>query len=278
MTDLTVIIVNWNTRELLQGCLRSLYQHTHGISYKVIVVDNASSDGSHEMVAREFPEAHLIRNHENLGFSRANNQALYLASSRYLLLLNSDTALQDNAFNKMVKFMDTHLDAGLAGTRLLNPDGSRQYSCDVFPRRPFRMLFDKIRDRFFPPKQGGWQERMASWDFHGNFLVDYVIGAVLLIRRETFEQIGVLDEGFFMYAEDIDYCYRAAQTGWQTYYLGSLGIYHYNRGSSEKTPEQTSHLRNMRDRSLQRFYQKHYGALNSFLFSLITRLKRWTLL
>ena len=276
MTDLTVIIVNWNTRELLQNCLRSVFQHTRGISYQVIVVDNASSDGSPEMVEKEFPEVQLIHNHENLGFSRANNQALRLALSRYLLLLNSDTVLCDNALKGMVEFMDAHPDAGIVGTRLLNPDGSRQYSCDLFPRRPFRMLSDKIRDRFFPVNQGGWQERMANWDFHGNFLVDYVIGAVLLIRRDTVERIGMLDEGFFMYAEDIDWCYRAEQAGWKNYYVGSIGIYHYNRGSSEKNPEQASRLRKMRDQSLERFYRKHYGALNGFLFGLVVKMKRQT--
>ena len=273
MTDLTLIIINWNTRVLLRDCLASVFRHTNGISYQVIVVDNASSDGSPDMVEKEFPEVRLIRNKENLGFSRANNQALRLASSRYLLLLNSDTALQDNAFKGMVEFMDTHPKAGIAGTRLLNPDGSRQYSCDLFPRRPFRMLFDKIRDHFSPRKQGGWQQRMAGWDFHGNFLVDYVIGAVLLMRCETFEQIGLLDEKFFMYAEDIDWCYRTALAGWQTYYLGSIGIYHYNRGSSQKTPEQASRLQKLRTQSLQQFYRKHYGLLDSFLFSLIVRLK-----
>ncbi|PID57162.1 glycosyl transferase family 2 [candidate division KSB3 bacterium] len=274
MTDLTVIIVNWNTRRLLHGCLTSVFRHTSGISCQVTVVDNASSDGSPDMVAKAFPDVRLIRNQENLGFSRANNQALCSASSRYFLLLNSDTALQDNAFKEIVAFMDAHSNAGISGTRLLNSDGSRQYSCDLFPRRPLTILFDKIRDRFFPSLSGGWQDRMSAWDFRQDFLVDYVIGAVLCIRRETFEQIGLLDERFFMYAEDIDWCFRAARAGWQTYYLGSISISHYNRGSSQKTPGQALRLQQMRTHSLRKFYRKHYGLLDSVLFSLIVCLKK----
>ena len=134
MTDLTVIIVNWNTRELLQGCLRSIYQHTSGMSYHVIVVDNASSDGSPDIGGSGISESAAHSQRDNLGFSSANNQALRVASSRYFLLLNSDTALQENAFKHMLEFMDAHPDAGLAGTRLLNPDGSGSIPVTPFPQ------------------------------------------------------------------------------------------------------------------------------------------------
>ena len=265
MKDLSIIIVNWNTCDLLQQCLSSLFERTHQATYEVFVVDNGSSDGSIDMVSQHFPTVLLIQNQENFGFAKANNQALRLFSGRYALLLNSDTVITDHALTDMVAFMDTHPSAGIAGTRLLNPDGSRQYSCDDFPRKPLIMVRDKLRDTLFPGNQANWEHREERRDFNSNFAIDYVIGAVLLIRRETLNQIGLLDEQFFMYTEDIDWCYRAALTGWQTYYLGTISIYHHNRGSSEKTLTLSSNLEKLRNDSLQKFYQKHYGTLSALI-------------
>lgn len=274
MTDLSIIIVNWNTRELLRRCLASIYRHSAGLEFAVWVVDNASTDGSAEMAAREFPQARLIRNQENVGFSRANNQALRQAEGRYLLLLNSDTVLQENALRQMVAFMDAHPTVGIAGSRLLNADGTWQPSCDLFPRKPFAMLRDKLADALFPGTPVKWEDRMRQWNARDNFPVDYVIGAVLMIRRETFAQIGGLDERFFMYAEDIDWCYRAARAGWATHYVGTAAIVHLNRGSSEPTPQQAERLRRLRDQSLLAWYGKHYGRLNAWLMRLVFLLKR----
>ncbi|GAK49310.1 glycosyl transferase family 2 [Candidatus Moduliflexus flocculans] len=254
MTDVAVIIVNWNTRELLRQCLASAYQQTSGIAFEVWVIDNASSDGSAEMVAQEFPQTRLIRNAENVGFAKANNQALRRASARYYLLLNSDTALRDNAIAQMVAFLDTQPTVGIAGTRLLNSDGSWQASFDNFPRTPLDMLRDKLNSS----RRMRWENRLLCRDVSTNFAVDYLIGAVFMIRRETIEQIGLLDETFFMYAEDIDWCYRAAQAGWQAYYLGEFAVFHHNRGSSQKSPEQARQLQRLRDESLLRFYRKHH--------------------
>jgi GT2 family glycosyltransferase len=270
MTDVAVIIVNWDTRELLRGCLASVYQHTSGILFETWVVDNGSSDGSAEMVAQQFPQAHLIRNQENVGFSKANNQALRQASARYLLLLNSDTALRDNVLPQMVAFLDAQPSVGIAGTRLLNSDGSWQASCDYFPRAPFAMLRDKIS----ASRRMRWKNRMTRRDVSTNFAIDYIIGAVLMIRRDTMQQIGLLDEEFFMYAEDIDWCYRAAQAGWVMYYLGELAVYHHNRGSSQKSPEQAQRLQRLRDDSLLRFYRKHYGNITAWMMCGIFLLKQ----
>jgi len=216
MTDLAVIIVNWNTRDLLRKCLASLYHYTNGISYDVFVVDNASSDGSPEMVTQEFPSVRLIRNYENVGFSKANNQAIRLISSRYVLLLNSDTDWQVTCLNSMVGFMDTHLSVGICSTKLLNPDGTRQYSCDLFPRTLLRLLSDKFLDRCCP---GNGLHDRESW----------LSGITIAILRLTILSGCVInpspDSGadwlagwtIFMYAEDIDWCYRAALAGWETY-------------------------------------------------------------
>lgn len=267
MRDISVIIVNWNTRELLQTCLRSIVTYTPGTTnYEIIVVDNGSTDGSPEMVVQCFPDVTLIRNRDNLGFAKANNQAIEVSTGRYIVLLNSDTELSSDALTAMISFMDAHPSAGMCGTKLLNADGTRQYSCDLFPRKPLRMVREKLRDTLKSSHDSNsWRNRMAAWDFDSNFVIDYVIGAVLLIRRGALEQIGMLDERFFMYAEDIDWCYRAFLKGWQTYYLGTISIYHYNRGSSEKSPELSARLHTLRRKSLLHFYRKHYGKVNALL-------------
>ena len=275
MPDLSIVIVNWNTRDLLQQCLRSLYPAPSDITYEVVVVDNGSIDGSSDMVSQEFPAVHLIRNSENFGFSTANNQAIKQTSGRYVLLLNSDTKVPEKALQQMVTFMDTHPEAGIMGTRLRNPDGSHQYSCDYFPRTPVQLLVEKILDLCIPGNHLTRQGKMRSWDYASDAPVDYVIGAVLMIRRNTLEQIGLLDEQFFMYAEDIDWCYRADLAGWKTYYAGSISVDHYNRGSSEQTPEQARQLRQLRTKSLLKFYHKHYGRLATWLLQGIITMKTY---
>jgi len=240
--------------------------HTANVTYEIFVVDNASSDGSVEMVEQEFPAVHLIKNQENLGFSKANNQALVKASGRCLLLLNSDTRITNNAFYQMMQFMEMHPSIGMAGPQLLNPDDSHQYSCDYFPRHPFTLLRDSILDHWHPHNSITRTGKMRNWDYSKNFSVDYLIGAVLLVRGETFKQIGGLDEQFFMYAEDIDWCYRSVQAGWQNYYLGETFVYHYNRGSSEKTAELAQRLTRLRTNSLVKFYKKHYGSMATWFF------------
>jgi GT2 family glycosyltransferase len=274
MLDLSVVIVNWNTCDLLRTCLSSLYRFMEGIAYDVFVVDNASSDGSPDMVTQEFPAVHIIRNTENVGFSKANNQALRLTSSRYVLLLNSDTELRSPALPEIVSFMDQHPSVGICGTKLLHADGTWQYSCDVFPRKPMILLRDKLANLCLPGNSFTREGKMVRWDYHNNFPVDYVIGAVLCIRGETLVQIGLLDEQSFMYAEDIDWCYRARLAGWEVDYVGTISIYHYNKGSSAKSPELSTHLHRMREQSLLQFYKKHYGVLAACTLNVLMFCKR----
>ncbi|MBD3307451.1 glycosyltransferase [candidate division KSB3 bacterium] len=280
MVDISVVIVNWNTNALLQRCLESLRRYALSeeegeFAVELWVVDNGSSDGSPEMVAQQFPTVRLIRNEANLGFAQANNLALPHTTGRYMLLLNSDTELQSGVLQEMVTFMVQHPAVGIAGPKLLNPDGTPQYSCDAFPRRPFTLLRDKLGKILFQGKtRSGERERMAPESADEPVAVDYVIGAALLIRRETYEQIGGLDERFFMYAEDIDWCYRAAQAGWSTAYVGNVSLYHLNRGSSDASPELAARLARLRATSLLQFYRKHYGVLSALLMQVILFFKR----
>ena len=275
MPDLSVIIVNWNTRKLLRQCLNSIKRWTHALTYEIVVVDNGSADGSPEMVTREFPRIHLIRNQNNVGFARANNQAISHTSGRSVLLLNSDTALQENSCKAMVDFMDAHPPVGLAGARLVNPDGTHQESCDLFPRRPWQLARDKLLDAWKPANAATRTGQRARWQYTRNFAVEYVTGAALMIRRKTLEDIGGLDERFFMYAEDIDWCYRAAAAGWQVYYLGTVSLIHSNRGSSQASPELAARLEKLRRDSLLQWYRKHYGYIAYLLMKIVMAVKRW---
>ncbi len=221
----------------------------------MIVVDNASTDGSPDLVATEFPGVRLIRNTENVGFARANNQGLRAAQGRYLLLLNSDTEVQGNSLADMVRYLDEHPDVGVVGGSLRNADGSRQVAADAFPLRPWDMAWQRIVDFVWPANTLTRRGRMSLWSYEAPLEVDWVLGAALMIRRTTMLQVGLLSERFFMYAEDLEWCYRVKQAGWKLVHLPDAAIYHIGGGSSRRASMQ----QRMHDRSLVGFYQLHYG-------------------
>ena len=261
--DLSVVIVNWNTRELLANCLQSLEETVRDLSVEMWVVDNGSVDGSVAMVQERFPHAHIIVNSENVGFVRANNQAIARCRGRYVLLLNSDTKVLTGALDEMVHFMDAHCGAGVAGTRLLNPDGTFQASHSPFPTlwREFLMLSGLgrrlVRPRY--PSYGPGVEEGARQ-------VDYLEGACLLARRKAIEQVGVLDERIFMYAEDVDWCYRFAQAGWEVWYLPQVTIVHYGGQSSRQWQ---GRMEAELYRSRVYFFRKHYGSIRYQLLEML---------
>ncbi len=272
--DLSIIIVNWNTRELLAQCLQSLEDTIRDISFKVWVVDNGSSDGSVAMVRERFPRVHIIANEENVGFVRANNQALPHCQGRYVLLLNSDTQVLPGSLNKTVQFMDEHPRAGIMGVRLLNPDGTFQASYTPFPTlwREFLILSGLGRWLVRPtfPSYGPQVERGAQ------HIEGYLEGAYLMARREAVDEVGGLDEHIFMYAEDVDWCYRFYQAGWEVWYLPDAPIIHYGGQSSKK---RRGRMEAELYRSRIYFFRKHYGLVQSQLLRtliyLITPVK-WT--
>ena len=229
--DISIIIVNWNTKELLLDCLTSVYATTAGLSIETIVVDNGSHDGSGQAVQDRFPQAHLIQNTENRGFAKANNQALARTTGRYALLLNSDALLTEGALNQLVSFMDTTPEAGIAAGQYLNEDGSKQNSFDNFPTLATELLNKTLLRVLFPntypSKKKEYREPME---------VDSVIGACMVVRAEAIKEIGPLDEDYFFFLEETDWCFRMHRAGWKIYHLPHINVYHLQGKSKEKNP------------------------------------------
>lgn len=281
MRDVTVIIVSWNTREILRRCLHSIYDQTKSVQFDVIVVDNGSTDGSAEMVRSEFPRVILVCNAENRGFAAANNEGIRRARSRYILLINSDTIVLSAAIDKTVAFADANPRAALVGCRILNADGTWQPSCYLFPSvlNLFLLAFglSKLcpRNRFFG------RERMVWWQGRSQRRVDMIKGCFMLARQQAIEQVGLMDEEFFLYAEDADWCYRFAEAGWQIIFTPEAEIVHISEASSSLNADQ----RMLRlHRGILRFLRKHRGPVHELASRLVLslfyalRIPYWVLL
>lgn len=256
--DLCVIIVNWNTRDTLADCLCSL-RSVEGLEFETIVVDNASTDGSAEMVRQRFPEVALIENVENVGFARGSNQGILQSRGRYLLLLNSDTEVYPDALAAMTAFMERHAQAGACGPVLLNGDGTLQVSCHptLTPAREFwRLTFlDQL-----------WRRAtydQASWDRKTPRQVEVIKGACLLLRRKALDQVGPLDDDYFMYTEEMDLCYRLASAGWELWWVPQAVVTHYGEASSRQATE-TMYVQLYR--SKVQFHRKFGGARRAAWF------------
>jgi GT2 family glycosyltransferase len=254
--DVSVIIVNWNTKDLLRDCLSSVYERAGDVDYEIIVVDNASTDGSAEMVKSVFKHVILIENPDNRGFARANNQGMAVAKGRYVLLLNSDTVVLDNAIANTVRFADAHPRAAVTGCRVLNPDGTVQLTCFMFPSVLNMLLSSTYLYKLFPKNRFFGRERMTWWDRSDERQVDVVTGCFMLVRREAIDQVGMMDERFFMYAEETDWCYRFRQSGWEVLFAPVGRIIHFGgQSASQKPVAMIVQLR----LSILRFIRKHYG-------------------
>jgi hypothetical protein len=255
--DVTVSIVSYNTRDLLRECLRSIYEESKSVAFEVFVVDNDSRDGSAEMVEREFPAVNLIRSPENVGFARGNNMALRKAGGRYFLLLNPDTRLVNDAIGRLVEYMDGHPRVGGAGSMLLEEDRSVQTVCRKFSRVRHEVgELMPILNRF----RMEWLSRdylPGQFDYRSTGETDYVQGACLIVRREAAEEVGLLDERFFMYSEEEDWCFRLKRAGWKVMYVPDAVIVHY-RGMS--TRQRSNDMLQELYRSKLKFFAKNYGA------------------
>jgi len=252
---LSVIIVNYNVRLLLEECIKSLEKALDGIEGDVFVVDNNSSDGSVEYIRERFPEVHLIANKENSGFARANNQAIRQTDAEYILLLNPDTVVFENTLRGCLDFMDAHPEAGGAGVRMLTREGDAAPESRRAVPTPWVAFL----------KMTGLTRRYymshLPWDKPGR--IEVVSGAFCLLRHKALDQIGLLDEDFFMYGEDIDLSFRLLKGGWQNWYL-PYDIIHYKGESTQKSSFRYVHVFYQ---AMLIFFRKHYAHL-SFLVSL----------
>jgi hypothetical protein len=254
--DLSISIVNWNTRDLLDDCLKSAKKSCAEIDHEIIVVDNSSSDGSADMVADKYPDVDLVRSRINLGFATANNVAFKHSRGRYFLLLNSDTIVLDDALPAMVSFMDDHPDAGAAGCKLLNQDGSLQRSCSPFPSL-MTELFDALYlSKLFPKSRVFGSYAMSYWGFNETREVDFAGGSCLILRRDAVKEVGLMDESFFMYTEEADWCCRLKQKGWKVYFYPGAQIVHLGGESSK---QYGSDIGLMLYSSRNQFLRKHRG-------------------
>ena len=262
LLEVSIIIVNWNTRDILRNCLRSIYEQTNEIDFEVIIVDNASTDGSVEMVKRDFPQAALIENMENRGFAAANNQGLKISKGRYVLLLNSDTVILDNAITKTVTFADSHPEAAVVGCRVLNPDKTLQFTCFMFPSLLNMFLSSTYLYKLFPRSKFFGREQMTWWDRNDIREVDVVTGCFMLVRKKAIEQVGMMDEQFFMYAEETDWCYRFKEAGWKVFFAPVAEIIHFGGQSSRQVREEMLIRLKL---SILRFMRKHSSLLKYLL-------------
>jgi GT2 family glycosyltransferase len=266
MVDISIVMVNWNTKHLLLQSLGSIYQTSKKMKIKVWVVDNGSSDGSVTAVREKFPVVLLIENENNLGFAKAVNQGLRKASGRYVLLLNPDTQVKPGAIEQLVSFMNAHPDVGIAGAQLFNADGSKQNSIANFPSLATELLNKNFLRWLFPGTFPG-KER----DYPEPIEVDSVIGACMMVRRETVEQVGLLDENYFLFLEETDWCYRMKKVDWKIYHVPQAEVYHF-QGKSAETVKKEARIEFYRSR--YHFFKKNRGSLQWFilLIGLLIRL------
>ncbi|PID60883.1 MAG: glycosyl transferase [Ignavibacteriae bacterium] len=258
MIDLSIIIVNYNVKEFLINLLESIKPAVKNISSEIIVVDNNSDDNSISLVNKKFPSVITIENKENIGFGKANNQALEIAKGKYLLLINPDTIVKENTFSVMIDFMKKNLDVGLAGCKVLNPDGSLQLAC----RRSFPgpwVSFTKIAglSKIFPNSRIFAKYNLTYLDENKNYEVDAISGSFMFLRKKVYDKVGGFDPDFFMYGEDLDLCYRVQKAGHKVFYLSETEIIHYKGESTKRSKiDETKIFYN----AMHLFVKKHFSS------------------
>ncbi len=266
MTDLGIIIVNWNTRDLLRKCLQTVEASQGDFAYRVVIVDNASTDGSADMVRDEFPQVEVIASEVNGGFSYGNNLGLRRLgyrdigdvdpdAPRYALLLNPDTEVPPESLYNMVRFMDSRPDVGMAGPKLLLADGSLDLACRrSFPTPKVAFYHFSGLAKRFPKSKRFARYNMTFADIDAELEVDSVVGAYMQVRKEAIANAGLLDETYFMYGEDLDWAYRVKHAGWKVVYHPEVTVWHIKRAASRKSPRAQFEFY----RAMLIFYRRHY--------------------
>ena len=259
--DVSVVVVNWNTCGILRDCLYSVFEQTKNIDYEVIVIDNASTDGSVEMVKKDFPQVTLIENSENRGFATANNQGIEIAKGRYVLLLNSDTILLDDAINKTLSFADTHQETGAVGCQVWENSETIQMTCFRFPSVANLFLSTFWLNKIFKHNRILGREWMLWWGRDEEREVDVITGSFMLVRRKAIDEVGLMDEDYFLYYEETDWCYRFKKAGWKILFWPGAKILHWHGGSNSSKQDALKMFVQFQ-KSLLIFFRKHYGRLH----------------
>jgi len=260
--DLAIIIVNWNTRDILEQCLHSVYSSKTTKHIDVWVVDNGSSDGSERMILEKYPQTRLITNNDNVGFAQANNQAITNSKGDYVLLLNPDTVVENDVIEVLVDYLEEHPDVGAVGPRLLNPDGSLQESAYPEPTlaREFWRMFhlDRIKNYGEYP--------MGDWILTKTRDVDVLMGACFLIRRKVLNQVGLLDEEFFVYSEEVDLCTRIRNYGWRITWVPTVNVVHLGGQSTEQIQQEM--FLQLYQGKIQ-YFRKHHSLFEVWIYKFV---------
>lgn len=266
--DVSIVVTSFNTREKLINCLDSIHYSIRDVSYEIVCVDDHSSDGSPEMVREKFPEVKLVVNKNNIGYSKSNNRGIKLSQGRYVVLLNADTVIKVGAFDKMVTFMDQHPEAGACGPKLLNPDGSLQYPIRPFPN-PILIFIQSIGlHKVFPNNSLSNRYYLKNLDYDKVMEVESLGTTCYMIRREVFENVGYLDESYFMYVVDFDYNKRLNLAGYKVYYYPKAKVIHFGGLSVNQNAE--FHLKDAH-KGYRIFFDKFYAPNHNRIYNLLIK-------
>ncbi len=267
MLDLSLIIPSWNAKKYLCACIESIYRETGNCQFEIIVVDNGSSDGSSEMVEETFSQVKLVKNKDNLGFAKACNIGIKRASGKYLIIINSDVLLEKKCIELMLNYMKQQPQIGILGPQIHGQDGLLQRSCMGFPNLWSIFCRALALDTLFPKSKlfGGYL--MRYWNYDSIRDVDIINGCLWMVRKSALEKVGLLDEQFFFYAEDKDWCKRFNNGGWKVTFYPEAKIVHYGGASSANAP--IKYHKEYQKANLQ-YWQKHYNYFSFILYILIS--------
>ncbi|MBD3413418.1 MAG: glycosyltransferase [Candidatus Aminicenantes bacterium] len=271
--DLTVIIINWNTKHLLSLCIQAVKDHTRKLSLQIIVVDNHSSDGSPEMVEQKFPDVTLIKNKKNRGYGKAGNQGLKRAEGKYVLILNSDVTVNSGCLDDMFRFMESRPDIGASACKLTFPDGTLQHSCRKFPDFKTYLLM-LLGVRFvFPGLKPFREYLMLDWDHSDIREVDQIMGSFMFIRDRVIKEVKGFDPRFWMYFEEVDLCLRIHEKGWKIAHYPYASAVHFLSKSSEQWGE----VKTIKEyqKSLLKYFQKNRKWYEYCTLLAVSRIKYW---
>lgn len=232
--DLSIIIISWKMKNFLRICLESIFKFTEGLSFEIILVDNFSEDGTIEMIEKNFPQVHLIKNSQNKGVAPARNQGLKVAIGKYILILDADVELIENSILSLYQFIEDHPNCGMVGAKLVDAEKKLQYSCKRFPSL-ISLIYRRLENFTFVKKSKSLNYHlMKDWDHNSIREVDYLIGACQFFRKEIVEKVGLYDDKIFYGPEDIDYCIRIRKEGWEVYYYPYTQIIHHEQRITKK--------------------------------------------